>query len=283
MAQHDQDIANQSAAAFRADLNNALAALFSNSSGASAPTVTVAYQWWVDTTNGQLKVRNAANNAWITVGTLGSSLLITGTNVSPNFGSQNIVTTGSLSVGDATFLMTLSGGSPVFQFDTNDYIGYDRTNNALNITIGAATSYSFQSAAFVATPAYSATSAAAANVVVSVSGQLVRSTSARKYKDAIQPLPVEESVEILSNLEPITYSSKSENDPAGRRYLGFIADDALPHDPRLVAVNEQGEPEGFAYERMTAHLLNYCRHLEQRLAAVEEEPVPSVSPELPMP
>lgn len=266
MPQHDQDIANQSASALRADLNNALLALFSNSSGASAPTVTLAYQWWIDTTNGLIKQRNAANNGWITWGSIGSTLGLT-----PN----------TLSVGDANFLMALSGGSPVFQFDTNDYIGYDRTNNALNLTIGGTTYYSFQTAAFVATPAYSATSAAAANVVVSVSGQLVRSTSARKYKAAIQDLPVEESVEILNQLQPITYASLSPDDPTGRRYLGFIADDALPVDPRLVSVGDNGEPEGFEYSRMTAHLVNYCRHLEQRLAALEDVAAPSLPPDPP--
>lgn len=70
MSQHDFNIANQSGAAFRADLNNALAALVSLSSGASAPSPTFAYQFWADTTTGILKVRNAANTAWVEIGTL---------------------------------------------------------------------------------------------------------------------------------------------------------------------------------------------------------------------
>ena len=75
MAQHDYIIANQSGAAFRADLNNGLAAIVSQNSGAAQPSTTYAYQWWADTTTGLLKIRNAANNAWITVGTLGSANL----------------------------------------------------------------------------------------------------------------------------------------------------------------------------------------------------------------
>ncbi len=75
MAQHDQVLADQAGAGFRADLNNALAALFSNSSGTTAPTVTVAYQLWADTTAGQLKLRNAANSGWITIGPLGTAAL----------------------------------------------------------------------------------------------------------------------------------------------------------------------------------------------------------------
>ena len=67
MAQHDYIIANQSGAAFRSDLNNGLAAIVSQNSGAAQPSTTYAYQWWADTTTGLLKIRNAANNAWITL------------------------------------------------------------------------------------------------------------------------------------------------------------------------------------------------------------------------
>jgi len=67
MAQHDYIIANQSGAAFRADLNNALAAIVSQNSGAAEPSVTYAYQPWADTTTGLFKIRNAANSAWITL------------------------------------------------------------------------------------------------------------------------------------------------------------------------------------------------------------------------
>lgn len=67
MAQHDYIIANQSGAAFRADLNNALAAIVSQNSGAAEPSVTYAYMPWADTTNGVFKIRNAANNGWVTL------------------------------------------------------------------------------------------------------------------------------------------------------------------------------------------------------------------------
>ena len=75
MAQHDYVIANASGAAVRADLNNALSAIVTNNSGASAPSPTYAYQWWPDTTTGLLKLRNAANSGWVTVGTLATANL----------------------------------------------------------------------------------------------------------------------------------------------------------------------------------------------------------------
>jgi hypothetical protein len=69
MSQHDFNIANQGFPAFRSDLNDALAALASMSSGATAPSSTYANQLWLDTAANPsiLKVRNADNDAWISV------------------------------------------------------------------------------------------------------------------------------------------------------------------------------------------------------------------------
>lgn len=67
MAQHDYVIDNQSGASFRADLNNALSAIVSQNSGSSAPSTTYAYQFWADSTNGLLKMRDGSNANWITL------------------------------------------------------------------------------------------------------------------------------------------------------------------------------------------------------------------------
>jgi len=75
VATHDYIIANGTGAAVRSDLNDALLAIVSNNSSATAPATTYAYQWWPDTTAGLLKIRNSANNAWVTVGTLASTNL----------------------------------------------------------------------------------------------------------------------------------------------------------------------------------------------------------------
>lgn len=68
MSQHDFDLANQARSLMRSDINSAIAAIRSNSSGTSSPINPIAFQFWVDTTNNLLKIRNAANNAWITLG-----------------------------------------------------------------------------------------------------------------------------------------------------------------------------------------------------------------------
>jgi len=72
MAQSDQTVQNATFPSVRADINDNLAALFSQSSGSSAPSVTVAFQPWVDNSSSPpvWKVRNGSNTAWITVGVL---------------------------------------------------------------------------------------------------------------------------------------------------------------------------------------------------------------------
>ena len=76
MSQHDFDIANDSAANVRADINLALKALASLSSGATAPddagntdsgSTSYANQLWYETDTNILKMRNEANDAWISI------------------------------------------------------------------------------------------------------------------------------------------------------------------------------------------------------------------------
>lgn len=72
MAQSDQVVQNATFPSVRTDINDNLAALYSQSSGNSAPTVTVAFQPWIDSSSSPpvWKVRNGSNSAWITIGIL---------------------------------------------------------------------------------------------------------------------------------------------------------------------------------------------------------------------
>ena len=95
MATHDYVLDNQSGANFRTDLNNALQAIVSNNSNASEPSTMYAYQIWVDTSNDLLKIRNSANNGWITL-----PISITADNtVDINGGTVNGITSFSFSSG----------------------------------------------------------------------------------------------------------------------------------------------------------------------------------------
>ena len=61
------NLANQSGANFRAELNNTLLDIVSNNSGATEPATRFAYELWVDTSSSVMKIRNSGNDAWITL------------------------------------------------------------------------------------------------------------------------------------------------------------------------------------------------------------------------
>lgn len=66
MSQHDYELSDQAGAAFRSDLNLALLAIRNNNSGSSFSVTPAPYQFWAYTTgDGTLRIRNAADNAWI--------------------------------------------------------------------------------------------------------------------------------------------------------------------------------------------------------------------------
>ena len=110
MATHDYDIANQSGAAFRTDLNNALAAIQSNNSNSSSPSNTVAYQWWADTTNNVLKIRNSSNNDWVELLQLDGTLTLEdGSASTPGLAFRDDLNTGIFSSAADTFNVATGG------------------------------------------------------------------------------------------------------------------------------------------------------------------------------
>lgn len=129
MAQHDYVIANQSGASFRADLNNGLAAIVSNNSGASAPSTTFAFQWWADTTNNLLKMRNAANDGWITIRQLDGEYdtigLENGTAAAPSLFFAGSGTDTGLFSGGADQVNVSTGGTERAEFGTAEVVFND--------------------------------------------------------------------------------------------------------------------------------------------------------------
>jgi hypothetical protein len=128
MATHDYVIANQSGAAFRTDLNNALAAIVSNNSNSSEPATKYAYQWWADTSAGVLKIRNSANNAWIELLQLDGTLTLEdGSASTPALAFRDDLNTGIFSSAADTFDIA-TGGSNRFQIDSSGRIGINETS-----------------------------------------------------------------------------------------------------------------------------------------------------------
>jgi hypothetical protein len=73
MSQHDMTVDNGAGLAVRADINLALKALASQSSGAIAPSPTFPCQLWGDTGTSRLRQRDSANTLWIDLGPLDSA------------------------------------------------------------------------------------------------------------------------------------------------------------------------------------------------------------------
>lgn len=67
MSQGNQNVANDLFPNVRADINTEIDALYSLSSGTSAPTTTIPGMFWYDTTNSLIKQRNSGDTAWITL------------------------------------------------------------------------------------------------------------------------------------------------------------------------------------------------------------------------
>ncbi|WLG49099.1 hypothetical protein [Pseudomonas sp. FP1742] len=74
MSQHDMTVANGPGLTVRGDINNALQALASLSSGSVAPSPTFPCQLWADTGTNRLFRRNSANSAWVDMGPIDSGL-----------------------------------------------------------------------------------------------------------------------------------------------------------------------------------------------------------------
>ena len=142
MAQHDYNIANQTGANFRADLNNALSAIATNNSGSSEPSTTFAYEWWIDTSANVLKLRNSANNAWITM-----PFSITADNtIDINAGTVNGITSLSFSSGatvtsilDEDNLASDSATALATQQSIKAYVDSQVTAQDLDISDGSST------------------------------------------------------------------------------------------------------------------------------------------------
>ena len=110
MSQHDMNIANQTGAPFRADLNTAFEAVATQQSGATAPSTTYPFQHWIDTAGGTplLKIRNAANNAWQTVRAMATTFEAFYTN---NLERVRILNDGRVAIGKTTadYLLDVNG------------------------------------------------------------------------------------------------------------------------------------------------------------------------------
>ena len=107
---HDYVLDNATGANFRQDLNNALAAIVSNNSSSTEPSTKYAYQWWADTNEGVLKIRNSSNDGWVTLLQLDGTLTLEdGSASAPALGFRDDLNTGIFSSAADTVDVTCGG------------------------------------------------------------------------------------------------------------------------------------------------------------------------------
>jgi hypothetical protein len=118
VTQSNYNIANDSAPAVRTQLNAIFGAIATNNSGATAPATTFAHQWWYDTATDILKQRNAADSAWIDIGTFdqtGGTFTPIGTPQLTQEQAENAASTVFGTVSGQRLAQAFSQVSPVLQ------------------------------------------------------------------------------------------------------------------------------------------------------------------------
>lgn len=138
--------------------------------------------------------------------------------------------------------------------------------------------------------AYNTTTATAANVVVTSTGELQRSTSSEKYKYAIEPMDLWRAEALVYGAQAINYKSACASDSQDHSFYGFSAEQIAGIDPRFVfwkthdyvLVGEgdeahmeavelpTAEVESVFYDRMVAPLFLCVQSLNQKIAQLEQ-------------
>jgi hypothetical protein len=111
--------------------------------------------------------------------------------------------------------------------------------------------------------AYTLTSSASANMIVTSTGLFERSTSSARYKENVQDY--KKGIDAVKSLRPVTYESINEDDSS--TYAGFIAEEV--HEAGLtefVDYNTKGQPDALHYANMTALL---TKALQEAIARIE--------------
>ena len=139
MSQNDYVIANQALNAGRTDINNALSAIQSTNSGASAPTSTAAYMRWLDTTNSLLKMRNGADNAWLSIlKSDGVQQYASGSTAAlPAFSTDGDPNTGAFFPAADEYAISVAG-SEAIRVDSSGKVGIGTTSPNSTLEVNAA-------------------------------------------------------------------------------------------------------------------------------------------------
>ena len=145
---------------------------------------------------------------------------------------------------------------PTITFNGDDDTGmYRNAADQLAFTCGNSRELYLGQNLFVAQSIYDATTGAAVNVHIAANAQVLRNTSAQKYKTRISY-----NVDYLADyaLNPAKFYRKDDK----RWFYGFVADDIAEQDPLMGVYNEDDEVEGFDTTMVMAVMAAKINRLE---------------------
>jgi len=198
----------------------------------------------------------------------------------PDYGVSHLTST---SYGPTTWSHGAGGSA------RSNYLAYDGSNHWLTITHG--------SGGVLMPGVYNIATSSAANVYVTSTGQLYRSTSSIKYKTDVETLE-DQYADAILKCRPVWYRSVCDGDIIDKSrnksefgYYGFIAEEVADIDPRLVSwktkkdvKNDDNwevtpvdldpaeyEAEGVNYTNFVPLLLNLLKRQKTELETLKEK------------
>jgi hypothetical protein len=99
---------------------------------------------------------------------------------------------------------------------------------------------------------------------VVIEGTLTESSSIR-FKENIKPL--EPALGKVEQLNPVTYNKIG----VVEEEIGLIAEEVAELFPEVVTYNEEGQPQGIQYQRLSVILLKAVQELTERVNKLENK------------
>jgi hypothetical protein len=110
------------------------------------------------------------------------------------------------------------------------------------------------------------------NSIVQDGGFLKVQVSSSRYKENIIEINKSGQLDILNSLKPVTYNYIGDTGHNGgpRNLSGLIAEDLhqIPQLRTVVNYNEENQPDGIAYDRLTAHLILAIQELSDKVDSI---------------
>tara|TARA_R100000995_G_scaffold15145_1_gene5900 strand:- start:371 stop:1270 length:900 start_codon:yes stop_codon:yes gene_type:complete len=165
--------------------------------------------------------------------------------------------------GTTTTVFGPAGNSSALWGTTSDHDIYFIVNNTEKLRLKA-------DGTLNSSTTYTTTTSTGANMVVDSSpqGDFKRSTSSIRFKTDVETMD-DDSADAVLNLRPVSYKSLCSGDDKDRSHWGFIAEEVVEIDSRLVHFGPNGEADGVQYDRVIPALVNVIKRQEARIAALE--------------